>query len=563
MSDCPLSAEDPLKSPTSPASRYSPPKERIVCPTEPTPAPVSAALAAFADTVYWPLLRDENVLARRSCRFLHALCPQGLSAELLVTGFGLLVEAAAVETPFKRDFFVVPFAAVEEMRQSTRQGLLASLLGAAAENFSIEISTRDLRLFNLELLVADRILFAEVRELWTLRRTSAGLRALSIPKHTFVFDLAVEWERQGLRPQEQGLLARENYGEGLLCTSYPAVLLFPVALDLSELRRVADFRARGRLPALTFYWRKGNTFLWRGAQPRPGLAATRCAADELLLALLHNAKRSPNSSLAAVDVHLYDARDRLSVVGNTFSGKGGEIPEHYPNCLISFNNVPHAAAVQSSYLRLSQAIQALLDENFALHMASSEWLVGLARVLGLAARMANSMSKGFSVFVHCSDGWDRTSQAVALTQMVLDPYYRTLGGFLALLHKDFSLFGHQFTLRQQDRHEAAPIFLQFLDCTAQLIRLNSGRFGFSSRLLVDMALMAYCGSYTNFATFPTEGPCFFSAVLEKKERYLCPFELEDSSPLTVPTRVFALEYWKDFLFFFFRESAGYNFDLLN
>ena len=31
-----------------------------------------------------------------------------------------------------------------------------------------------------------------------------------------------------------------------------------------------------------------------------------------------------------------------------------------------------------------------------------------------------------SVLVHCSDGWDRTAQLVALAELILDPYYRTI-----------------------------------------------------------------------------------------------------------------------------------------
>lgn len=30
------------------------------------------------------------------------------------------------------------------------------------------------------------------------------------------------------------------------------------------------------------------------------------------------------------------------------------------------------------------------------------------------------------VMVHCSDGWDRTPQIVALSKALLDPYYRTI-----------------------------------------------------------------------------------------------------------------------------------------
>ena len=35
-----------------------------------------------------------------------------------------------------------------------------------------------------------------------------------------------------------------------------------------------------------------------------------------------------------------------------------------------------------------------------------------------------------SVVVHCSDGWDRTSQLTSLAMLLLDSHYRTLSGFM-------------------------------------------------------------------------------------------------------------------------------------
>lgn len=49
-----------------------------------------------------------------------------------------------------------------------------------------------------------------------------------------------------------------------------------------------------------------------------------------------------------------------------------------------------------------------------------------------------------NVIVHCSDGWDRTSQMSALAQIMLDPYYRTIHGFCVLIEKDWISFGHMF-----------------------------------------------------------------------------------------------------------------------
>lgn len=41
-----------------------------------------------------------------------------------------------------------------------------------------------------------------------------------------------------------------------------------------------------------------------------------------------------------------------------------------------------------------------------------------------------AISEGTSVLVHCSDGWDRTAQVCSLASLLLDPYYRTVPGFM-------------------------------------------------------------------------------------------------------------------------------------
>ncbi len=42
-------------------------------------------------------------------------------------------------------------------------------------------------------------------------------------------------------------------------------------------------------------------------------------------------------------------------------------------------------------------------------------------ILAGAVRVANLLQSGISVLVHCSDGWDRTSQLTSLAQLMLDP----------------------------------------------------------------------------------------------------------------------------------------------
>lgn len=44
------------------------------------------------------------------------------------------------------------------------------------------------------------------------------------------------------------------------------------------------------------------------------------------------------------------------------------------------------------------------------------------------------MGEGASVLVHCSDGWDRTAQVCSLGALLMDPYYRTIKGFMVMTH---------------------------------------------------------------------------------------------------------------------------------
>ncbi|CAF4631609.1 unnamed protein product, partial [Rotaria magnacalcarata] len=57
---------------------------------------------------------------------------------------------------------------------------------------------------------------------------------------------------------------------------------------------------------------------------------------------------------------------------------------------------------------------------------------------------------------------------------MLDPYYRTIDGFQALIQREWIAFGHKFADRcghwngSNDLNERSPVFLQWLDCIYQL-----------------------------------------------------------------------------------------------
>lgn len=106
--------------------------------------------------------------------------------------------------------------------------------------------------------------------------------------------------------------------------------------------------------------------------------------------------------------------------------------------------------------------------------------------------------EGKNVVVHCSDGWDRTAQLCSLTQMLVDPYYRTLKGFEVVVEKEWVSFGHQFDKRhghfkdeKQDLDERSPVFIQFLDCVYQLLVQFPTVFQFNINLLTFLASSIY------------------------------------------------------------------------
>ena len=79
---------------------------------------------------------------------------------------------------------------------------------------------------------------------------------------------------------------------------------------------------------------------------------------------------------------------------------------------------------------------------------------------------------------------------------MLDPNPRTLRGFAVLVEKEWTSFGHQFARRNGTQivgsaranvgdRQRSPVFLQFLDCTWQLMSQFPTHFEFTEVCAVD------------------------------------------------------------------------------
>jgi len=143
------------------------------------------------------------------------------------------------------------------------------------------------------------------------------------------------------------------------------------------------------------------------------------------------------------------------------------------------------------------------DDQWFSSLHDTGWLGHIRQIMSGAARIADLVSRGKPVMIHCSDGWDRTSQLSSVAQILLDPDCRTIMGMTFLIEKEWCAFGHKFGTRighfaSKDKDERSPVFLQFLDCVHQLMKQFPHAFQFNQRFLLLIVDAVYSCRFGTF-----------------------------------------------------------------
>ena len=290
----------------------------------------------------------------------------------------------------------------------------------------------------------------------------------------------------------------ENYA---LCPSYPKFLITAGEITDSDYKYSAEFRAKNRLPALAYYDKvKGGT-IWRSAQTKSGISGNRNRFDEDLL--LNITKISKKKRL-----YIYDCRPFLSAVANKLKGAGFENVENYPGSEIFFCEIDNIHTARNALNKIYTMLKSnTFNENkkFFANFDSSGWPNFIYGIILASINIVSAVRSGYSVLIHCSDGWDRCSQLTAFSQLLIDPYFRTIKGYMTLIEKDFLSFGHQFRLRngyyskdEQNENKSSPILLQFVDATHQLLVQYPMYFEFNMKFLLFIANNINSGLYGTF-----------------------------------------------------------------
>uniref|UniRef100_A0A5F4W1J5 phosphatidylinositol-3,5-bisphosphate 3-phosphatase n=1 Tax=Callithrix jacchus TaxID=9483 RepID=A0A5F4W1J5_CALJA len=349
-----------------------------------------------------------------------------------------------------------------------------------------------------------------------------------------------------------------------LCPSYPQKLLVPVWITDKELENVASFRSWKRIPVVVYRHLRNGAAIARCSQPEISWWGWRNADDEYLVTSIAKAcaldpgTRANGGSLSignndtseACDADfdssltacsgvestaapqkllILDARSYTAAVANRAKGGGCECEEYYPNCEVVFMGMANIHAIRNSFQYLRAVCSQMPDpSNWLSALESTKWLQHLSVMLKAAVLVANTVDReGRPVLVHCSDGWDRTPQIVALAKILLDPYYRTLEGFQVLVESDWLDFGHKFGDRcghqenVEDQNEQCPVFLQWLDSVHQLLKQFPCLFEFNEAFLVLHPVCHVRALHLWTAVYlPASSPCTLGE--ESMDLYLSP-----------------------------------------
>ncbi|CAF93425.1 unnamed protein product, partial [Tetraodon nigroviridis] len=293
-----------------------------------------------------------------------------------------------------------------------------------------------------------------------------------------VYDPVSEYKRQGL-PNESWTISKINSGYEL-CDTYPSILVIPTNITDEEVKQVSLFRAKHRIPVLSWIHPESQATIVRCSQPLVGPSDRRCKEDERFLQIIMDANAQSHK------LTIFDARQSSVAMTNKAKDGGYESETFYPNVELNFLDIPNIHVMRESLRKMKDVVYPTIDEaHWHSSVDQTHWLEYIRLLLSGAAKIADKLESGkTSVVVHCSDGWDRTAQLTCLSMLMLDSYYRTLKGFQVLVEKEWISFGHKFAARvghgdeNHSTSERSPLFVQFIDCVWQMTR----QVGAASRL---------------------------------------------------------------------------------
>eukprot|EP01080_Neovahlkampfia_damariscottae_P007431 gene7431-11754_t len=324
-----------------------------------------------------------------------------------------------------------------------------------------------------------------------------------------------------------------------ICPTYPYNFIIPIAFDEEKLKKASLFRSKQRLPVIC--WKSNDdVLLLRSSQPNSGFTQSSKLDVELI-------SKYCERDETKTKIQFIDCRPLINATANIIKGYGFENVSKYKHSNISFENIDNIHSVTKCFKHLSE-----MDFKY--------WVSSLSSIIQASIRVVSHIKNNVSVLIHCSDGWDRTPQVVGLSQILLDPYYRTLEGFQVLIEREWISFGHMFLSRnnlivsKDNESERSPIFRQFLDCVLLIMTQFPNEFEFNYGFILVLLEQSSSGLFGNFL-FDSEfegmvkkkySTCSFWTLVNQKKEFFINFDFNPKEKIInsfVEDQIFH-DFWK-------------------
>ncbi|XP_046773352.1 myotubularin-related protein 1 isoform X7 [Gallus gallus] len=352
------------------------------------------------------------------------ICPfmGAVSGTLTVTDFRMYIKSVERDPPFVVD---VPLGVISRVEKIGVQSHGDNSCG-------IEIVCKDMRNLRLAYKQEEQNRLEIFENLVTRAfPVSNGLPLFAFSyKEKFavngwkVYDPMSEYKRQGL-PNESWKISKIN-STYELCDTYPAILVVPTSVKDDDLSKVAAFRAKGRVPVLSWIHPESQATITRCSQPLVGPNDKHCKEDEKYLQTIMDANAQSHKLI------IFDARQ---------------------NSVADTNKMLLAGAV-----RIADKIES--GKTSVVVHCSDGW-DRTAQLTALAMLMLDSYYRTIKGF-----------------EILIEKEWISFG------HRFAMRVGHG-----GDDHadaDRSPIFLQFIDCVWQMTKQFPAAFEFNELFLITI-----------------------------------------------------------------------------
>ena len=444
----------------------------------------------------------ENIKTKDiDCKFINNN-EKVYDCKIKFNNYKIILEILNYKKLFNEKYYIIPFSNILKKDEVKKNYF------STQDTIQINLTTKDYRSFKLKFLKLNSYeIFNIVYNKYIMPKEN--IKVL-IPSFWFkkqsrkkfkingweIFSFEKEFELQNLKNIKSEfskfqIIINENYS---ICKTYPLKCIIPNNISIKDLKICAEYRTKNRFPALTYYYSNNSKCIYRSSQNMIGIFGNKNNKDVELLT-----KISQNF------LDIYDCRPQTNAFANKINNGGYENPEHYPNIKVNviFCDMQNIHCVRGYYKNLCETLYLEDSKNLFSNIEKSQWYNSIVILIESSFKIYNSIINGHNVLVHCSDGWDRTTQLCSMSQILLEKRYRTIDGFINLIEKDWLSFGHQFKYRNnytniENSKEFCPIFIQFLDSLYQIMKQNYCEFEYNFDFLVFLAKECLNGRYGTF-----------------------------------------------------------------